>query len=54
MRTKITNGGKDEEFSKTNEEIFFEFSIYGCFLYAGGSTGSTATFEIRFDLTHVK
>jgi hypothetical protein len=54
MRTKIVNGGKDEEFSKTNEEISVEFSIYGYSVCAGGYAGSTASFEIRFDLTDVQ
>jgi len=53
MRKKIMNGGKDEEFSKTNEEISFEFLIYGYSVHAGGCTRSTASFEIRFDLTRV-
>jgi hypothetical protein len=49
----IMNGGKDEEFSATNEEISFEFSIHEYCTYAGGYTGSAASFESPFDLTHI-
>ena len=46
--------GEDAEFSVTNEDISFEFSIYEYSTYAGGCTASTASFECPFDLTQSK
>jgi hypothetical protein len=53
MRKNIMNCAEDEEFVVRNEEICVEISVYACCTSAGGSTGSTASFESPFDLTHI-
>ena len=42
-----------KESDKTNQEISFEFSICEYSSYVVGYTGSTASFESPFDLTHI-